>query len=53
MNGAPSSGGSASSRLVSVDALRGFDMFWIMGGDYVVRSWPSIHDSATTRGLAA
>jgi predicted acyltransferase len=38
---------------MSVDALRGFDMFWIVGGDYVVRSWPAIHDSALTRELAA
>ena len=53
MNGSPSSGGNTSTRLMSVDALRGFDMFWIMGGDYVVRSWPKIHDSATTRSLAA
>ncbi len=53
MNGTPSSGGGAGTRLVSLDALRGFDMFWIMGGDYVVRSWPRIHDSALTRGLAA
>jgi predicted acyltransferase len=41
------------TRLVSVDALRGFDMFWIMGGDYVLRSLPAIHNSALTRGLAA
>ena len=34
-----------ATRLVSVDALRGFDMFWILGGDYVIRSLVSIHDS--------
>ena len=44
---------TASTRLTSVDALRGFDMFWILGGDYLVRSLPKIHDSACTRGLAA
>ncbi|HVM48245.1 MAG TPA: hypothetical protein VMU04_09465 [Candidatus Acidoferrum sp.] len=44
---------SAAPRLVSLDALRGFDMFWIMGGDYVVRSLPAIHDSPFTRALAA
>lgn len=27
-----------SSRLVSVDALRGFDMFWILGADAVMRA---------------
>src|SRR3954464_9241473 len=42
-----------NSRLVSIDALRGFDMFWIMGGDLILRSLPKIHDSAWTRGLAA
>ncbi len=33
-----------SERLVSLDALRGFDMFWIIGGDALVQSlarlWP-------------
>src|SRR5262245_21275890 len=34
------------NRLVSLDALRGFDMFWIMGGESIVAaaatltSWP-------------
>lgn len=27
---------AASPRLMSLDALRGFDMFWILGGDFVV-----------------
>src|SRR2546429_555373 len=40
-------------RLLSLDAFRGFDMFWIMGGDYIIRSLPKIHDSAFTRALAA
>src|SRR2546422_465862 len=40
-------------RVISVDALRGFDMFWIMGGDLIVRSLPKIHDSPFTRQLAA
>ncbi len=26
-----------ASRILSIDALRGFDMFWIMGGDRLVR----------------
>ena len=43
---------TSGGRLVSVDALRGFDMFWILGGDYVVRSFVGIHDSALTRSLA-
>ncbi|HEV3258836.1 MAG TPA: DUF5009 domain-containing protein [Gemmataceae bacterium] len=28
-----------TQRLVSVDALRGFDMFWIVGGDAVLKAW--------------
>ena len=39
-------------RVVSVDALRGFDMFWIIGGDHVVRSLPDISDTPLTRALA-
>ena len=42
-----------SGRLVSVDALRGFDMFWILGGDYLIRSLQKIHNSSFTRELAA
>src|ERR1041385_7504903 len=38
---------------MSLDALRGFDMFWITGGDYLLRSLPKIHDDAVTRELAA
>ena len=41
-----------TSRLLSLDALRGFDMFWIMGGDMIFRSLPKIHDSTLTRALA-
>ena len=37
---------------MSLDALRGFDMFWIIGGDYIVRALPRLHDSALTRALA-
>jgi predicted acyltransferase len=43
---------SAPTRLTSLDALRGFDMFWIMGGDMIVRSLPKIQESSFTRGLA-
>lgn len=41
-----------SQRLQSVDALRGFDMFWILGGDWLVRSFPKIHNSDFTQALA-
>jgi predicted acyltransferase len=46
-------GSAAAGRLMSIDALRGFDMFWILGGDYVARSFVAIHDSGLTRSLAA
>jgi predicted acyltransferase len=29
----------ASSRLLSIDALRGFDMFWIVGGEEIFKTW--------------
>ena len=32
---------------MSVDALRGFDMFWIVGGDFLVRSLPLSGAKAT------
>jgi predicted acyltransferase len=38
---------------MSVDALRGFDMFWILGGDLALRALPQVHDSKFTRALAA
>jgi predicted acyltransferase len=49
----PAEGANPHPRLVSVDALRGFDMFWIMGGDYLVRSLQNIHNSPATREFAA
>jgi predicted acyltransferase len=30
---------SGDGRLLSIDALRGFDMFWIVGGDALVTAW--------------
>ena len=32
----------ASKRIVSVDALRGFDMFWIIGGEVIFEEWAKI-----------
>src|SRR6266478_1510472 len=36
--------GSPTRRLMSLDALRGFDMFWIVGGEEIVhalyKAWP-------------
>jgi predicted acyltransferase len=33
----PAASPAAPQRLVSLDALRGFDMFWILGGDFVMQ----------------
>ena len=38
-------------RLTSIDALRGFDMFWIMGGDFLFRSFRQIYDCGFTAEL--
>lgn len=36
-------------RLTSIDALRGFTMFWIIGGDRIMRSLHTISDNAVFR----
>jgi predicted acyltransferase len=41
-----------AGRVASLDALRGFDMFWIIGGDAVCRTLPAIRDVPWTRFLA-
>src|SRR5437660_70771 len=42
---APAEVSPATRRIMSLDALRGFDMFWILGGEEVVhklyKAWPS------------
>jgi predicted acyltransferase len=43
---------SAGGRVAALDALRGFDMFWIIGGDAIVRSLPAVKDGPLTRFLA-
>jgi predicted acyltransferase len=40
-----------SQRLVSLDALRGFDMFWILGGDSLGYAIHKLGDCAPTRFL--
>jgi predicted acyltransferase len=39
----------AGQRLESLDALRGFDMFWIIGGEWIFGSLHEISDSPLTR----
>ncbi|MGE4490300.1 MAG: acyltransferase family protein [Kiritimatiellales bacterium] len=43
---------SDSVRLVSIDALRGFDMFWIIGGAMVFKKWELITSSPLVHALA-
>ena len=39
-------------RLISLDALRGFDMFWIIGADALVEALRKVSDVGPVRGLA-
>jgi len=41
-----------SGRLLSVDALRGFDMFWIVGAGSIVKALDKIDDNAATSFLS-
>lgn len=34
-----------STRIVSIDALRGFDMFWLIGGTALIRAFPKVWDN--------
>ena len=38
----------ASQRLMSLDALRGFDMFWILGADILMRTVGTMAASGRT-----
>jgi predicted acyltransferase len=42
---------AARPRLFSLDALRGFDMFWIVGGDQLIRSLDKIFNTPLTHTL--
>jgi predicted acyltransferase len=54
MSAAPSTPPSAASgRLVSLDALRGFDMFWILGADALVQALGEVNGSPVARFLAS
>jgi predicted acyltransferase len=41
----------SSERVISVDALRGFDMFWIMGGDMMFQGLDSVFHNKITAFL--
>ena len=40
---------ASSARLLSLDALRGFDMFWILGADAVVYALAKMSDAALAK----
>lgn len=48
----PAEGAPASQRLMSVDALRGFDMFWIVGADALVEALHRMTQTRSTTFLA-
>jgi predicted acyltransferase len=41
-----------SQRLMSLDALRGFDMFWIIGGEDVLQAIANLSGSSTFQSIA-
>ena len=45
-------GAPQARRLMAVDALRGFDMFWIIGADSLVRGLRKMRETELTSGLA-
>ena len=42
-----------SERLMSVDALRGFDMFWIIGASTIVAALDKMNENPVTTFLAS
>lgn len=48
----PPAPGASPPRLMSLDALRGFDMFWIIGAEELVRGLNGLSQSSTTGWLA-
>src|SRR5579863_463958 len=43
---------AAQGRIAAIDALRGFDMLWISGGDELIHSLHSAHPSPVTAALS-
>src|SRR5262245_51525081 len=52
MSERPSGAAAASERLVSLDALRGFDMLWIVGGGGLIEAANKISDGGLIRVIA-
>src|SRR2546421_3778033 len=49
---APESAPAAGRRVMSVDALRGFDMFWIIGADALVQALNRMSQTQVTSKLS-
>ena len=46
-------GKTATQRLMSLDALRGFDMFWIVGAEEIVHALHKVSQTGVVNGMAA
>src|SRR5271157_1227452 len=46
------SGAAKPTRLMSLDALRGFDMFWIVGADALVEALRKLSGGSVIQGVA-
>ncbi|MFM8398537.1 MAG: hypothetical protein ACKOAH_11975, partial [Pirellula sp.] len=44
---APKNNNESNERVLSIDALRGFDMFWIMGADTLAQKLLAVENPAT------
>lgn len=53
MNGSQTPMPAVGVRLMSLDVLRGFDMFWILGADAVVHALGRMTDNGLVHGLVA
>jgi predicted acyltransferase len=51
MTASGESPGISSRRLKSLDALRGFDMLWIVGLAQIFREWAKVDDAAWLKGM--
>ena len=52
MADASSTQAPTSNRIASIDALRGFDMLWITGGEEIIHSFCKLYPSSFTNGLS-
>lgn len=43
---------NSPKRLLSLDSLRGFDMFWIIGGERIIHAWAKSSDSSIAASLS-